>query len=130
MPPGPLLCRCKVVLCVVTLHRPSSRIPCCPAVLDTANYLYTSLSARFSTSMFCEPNNFPPSFSSFLDYMQTSFSSSSSSSFGYTWGVSKARFKPIPCHSSDPSCCSEKAGSLTHCATRELQTSCCFLFFL
>ena len=25
-----------------------------------------------------------------------------------------------PCHSSDPSCCSDNAGSPTHCATREL----------
>ena len=25
-----------------------------------------------------------------------------------------------PCHSSDPSCCSDNSGSLTHCATREL----------
>lgn len=31
-----------------------------------------------------------------------------------------------PCHSNDPSCCSDNAGSLTHYTTRELQA--CFFF--
>ena len=31
-----------------------------------------------------------------------------------------------PCHSSNPSCCSDSPGSLTHCASRELLA---YLFF-
>ena len=34
-----------------------------------------------------------------------------------------------PCHSNDRSCCSDNAGSLTHCATRELQMESFFFFF-